>query len=577
MKRFATVLICLLLAAGSAFAGVKNPDTLTLVHANTTITLDPGTCYSSTAFSKIQNIYEPLIFFKGSSTAEFMPVLATEVPTKANGGISEDGTLYTFKIRKGVKFHNGNDLTSEDVAYSLKRAMIIDQNGGPSWMLLEALFGIGSTRGDDGKMLPGIAERIDKAVTVKGDTVSINLDRPFPPFLSILCYSNGYIVDKEWAIENGCWNDNAADAAKFNNPNMGSEPLHHKANGTGPYKLADWEPSVRMVFTRNEGYWGRKPAVKTAVYQVVNEWSTRKLMLQNGDVDRAQVDDTYVSEALEMKDVKCCQSPELSMFAVFFNQDIVSKGNPYSGSGKLDGEGIPSDFFADINVRKAFAHCFDRETYKEDVFAGRTILPTSPIIEGLPYHKDVPVYEFDLKKAAEYMKKAFGGKVWEKGFKMNIIYYSGKTTCEAAALMLAENMNSLNPKFRVEVLDVSLKDFNSLYRQRVFPIFVTGWGADYPDPHNFAQPFLHSAGAYGKAAGLKDKEMDALIEKGIVVVDPSERKAIYERVQELYYSKALGIPLFQPTQFRAYRDWVKGYVPHPMTTDAMEKFYELSK
>lgn len=577
MKRLVCSIVCLLLMAGNGHAGVKNPDTITLAHANTTITLDPATCYSSTAFGKIKNIYEPLIDFKGSSTEDFIPVLATEVPTVKNGGISEDGTVYTFTIRKGVTFHNGNDLTAEDVAYTIKRAMIVDQNGGPAWMMLEALFGIDSTRGDDGSMLPGIAEKIDRAVTVHGDTVSIRLHRPFPPFMAILCYASGYILDREWAVESGCWDGDPATAGQYNNPTIGSEPLHHKTNGTGPYTLVEWEPSVRMVFSRNDNYWGKKPAMGTAVYLVVNEWSTRKLMLQNGDVDRAQVDDTYISEALDMQNMKFFESPELGMFAAFMNQDIVSRGNPYSGSGALDGKGIPADFFADINIRKAFAHCFDRETYNRDVFNGRAIMPTSPIVQGLPFHTDVPVYAYDLKKAAEYMKKAFGGKVWEKGFAMSIIYFTGKTTTESAALMLAENMNSLNPKFRVEVLDVSLKDFNSLYRQRVFPIFLTGWGADYPDPHNFAQPFMDSAGAYGKSSSIRNAEVDTLIRQGIEVVDPAARRDIYHRLQAIYHEEALGIPLYQPTQFRTYRDWITGYVPHPMTTDAMEKFYELSK
>jgi peptide/nickel transport system substrate-binding protein len=579
MKRILAIALCLamLAAYGAAWAKAKNPDMYILAHSNTTITLDPGTCYSSTAWAKIMNIYEPLVFFKGSSTEEYKPVLATEVPTKANGGISADGTVYTFKIRKGVKFQNGNDLTAEDVEYTFKRALIVDQMGGPTWMLLEALFGIGSTRGKDGKMIPGLAEKIDKAITVKGDAVSFKLHKPFPPFLALVAFANGLVIDKQWSIKQGCWDGDIANAAKYNNPGMGKEPLHKVTNGTGPYMLKDWKPNVSMTFERNQAYWGKKPAIKTAVVKIVKEWSTRKLMLQNGDVDRANVDAPYIPEVKDMKNLSFYESAELGMYAGFFNQNIEPTGNPYIGSGKLDGNGIPLDFFSDLNVRKAFAHCFDRATYKEDVFNGRVILPTSPVIKGLPYHKDVPVHEFDLKKAAEYMKKAWGGKVWDKGFKMSIVYFTGKATLEAAANILAEHVNALNPKFRVEVINITLKDFNAQYRDRIFPIFMTGWGADYPDPHNFAQPFMHSAGAYGRGSGLSDKEVDGLIQKGIATVEPEKRRKIYHRIQELYYERAMGLPLYQPTQFRAYRDWVKGYIPHPMLTDANEMFWNLSK
>jgi peptide/nickel transport system substrate-binding protein len=510
MKRLLAILVCLALvaAAGAAAAQVKNPDMFILAHSNTTITLDPGTCYSSTAWAKIMNIYEPLVFFDGSSTEKYKPVLAAEVPSKANGGISEDGKTYSFPIRKGVKFQNGADLTPEDVEYTFERALIIDQNGGPTWMLLEALFGIGSTRGKDGKMLPGLAQKIDEAIQVKDGKVIFKLHKPFPPFLALVAFANGLIIDKDWAIAQGCWDGDMANAAKYNNPTIGQEPLHKVANGTGPYRLKDWQPNISMTFERNGGYWGKKPAIKTAVVKIVKEWSTRKLMLQNGDVDRANVDAPYIPEVKDMKDLKFYESAELGMYAGFFNQNILAAGNPYVGSGKLDGQGIPADFFSDLNVRKAFAHCFDRATYKEDVFNGRVILPTSPVIEGLPYHKDVPVHQYDLEKAAGYMKKAWGGQVWDKGFKMSIIHFTGKATLEAAANILAENVNSLNPKFRVEVINITLKDFNAQYRDRVFPIFMTGWGADYPDPHNFAQPFMHSAGAYGSGSGLSDEEID---------------------------------------------------------------------
>lgn len=567
----------LLLLTGLSFAEVKNPDTFILAHSNTVITLDPATCYSSTAWARIMNIYENLIFFEGSSTEKFKPVLAMEVPTKANGGISEDGTLYTFHIRPGVKFHNGNDLTAEDVAYTFKRALLTDQGGGPTWMLLEAMFNVGSTRDKDGKMIPGMAEKIDRAITAEGDRVTFKLVRPFPPFPAILSYAHGSIIDREWAIEQGCWNGRIADAAQYNNPNIGAESLHHVTNGTGPYKLKSWEPGQQMTFERFDGYWGEKPQLKNAIVKIVKEWSTRKLLLKNGDVDRANVDAPYIPEAREMEHLTFYESPELGMYAGFFNQNIQPDGNAHIGSGRLDGQGIPVDFFADVNVRKAFCHAFDRKTYKTDVFNDRVIMPTSPIIDGLPFHKDVPIHEYDLEKAADYMKKALAGKVWEKGFKMNIVFFSGKATLEAAATMLAENINSLNPKFMVEVMEISLKDFNSQYRQRLFPLFLTGWGADYPDPHNFAQPFMHSAGAYGSGSGLADKEIDGLIQKGIETVDPEARKDIYYRLQELYYTKAIGLPLYQPTQFRAYRDWVKGYVPHPMLTDANELFYNLSK
>jgi peptide/nickel transport system substrate-binding protein len=158
-------------------------------------------------------------------------------------------------------------------------------------------------------------------------------------------------------------------------------------------------------------------------------------MLQNGDADRVVVDTPYVPEVKAMKQLKIYEVPQLGFTAGMFCRKINPAGNPNIGSGKLDGNGIPPDFFSDINVRKAFLHAFDRETYKQDVFHGLVIMPTSPNVEGLPYHQAVPVYAFDLKKAAEYMQKAWDGQVWEKGFKMIITHNTGNEMREAAAVM----------------------------------------------------------------------------------------------------------------------------------------------
>lgn len=100
-----------------------------------------------------------------------------------------------------------------------------------------------------------------------------------------------------------------------------------------------------------------------------------------------------------------------------FCQKVNPDGNTSIGSGKLDGEGIPADFFSDINVRKAFMHAFDRDLYREDVLQNIDSVPSNPNVVGLPYAIDVPVYEYDLEKAADYMKKAWGGEVWKKASK----------------------------------------------------------------------------------------------------------------------------------------------------------------
>ncbi|MGD9085744.1 MAG: ABC transporter substrate-binding protein, partial [Desulfobacterales bacterium] len=321
-QKLVILLLALLSGVSAVLAGTKNPDTFILATYGTLRTLDPAACYDTTGGQRILNIYEPLIFYDASKTDAFIPLLTTQVPTLENGGISANGTLYAFTIRKGVKFHNGADLTPDDVAYSLKRNMIADPDGGPMWMLLEAVTGKNSTRDENGKIRPGIFKLIDTAISVKGERVIIRLPRPYPPLMGILANSCAVVLDREWAIANGTWDGRIENAAKYNNPAPGHEPLQKVANGTGAFRFKSWEPSKQFVFERFDGYWGARPTLKRAIVKYVKEWSTRKLMLQNGDADRVTVDIPYVPEVKAMPDLKIYKVPQLSVSFALFCQKI---------------------------------------------------------------------------------------------------------------------------------------------------------------------------------------------------------------------------------------------------------------
>ncbi len=575
--------ILLFLFSAFLYSVLLNPavaadkDTFVKADYGTERTLDPGTVYDTTSGMRVYNIYERLVAFDGASTEKFIPELAVEVPTFENGGISKDGKTYTFKIRKGVKFHNGATLTPEDVEYSFERGMIVDQAGGPQWMMLEALTGEGGTRDKDNKIVAGIFKKIIDAVEAKGDTVIFHLPVPYPPLMGILSYASSSIINKKWAMENKCWDGRLENAAKFNGPDFNTEPLQKITNGTGPYKLKEWVPSNQFVFERFDGYWGKKPYFKNAIVKYVPEWTTRKLMLQNGDADQVQLDATYIDEVQSMKGVTIYKVPQLSYTAAMFCQAINPTGNPDIGSGKLDGQGIPPDFFSDIHVRKAFCHTINWKAMKEDVGKNLIELPGSPNVIGLPYYKEVPLYEFDLKKAEAEIKQAFGGKVWETGFKMTITHNTGNVFREAAAHMMAENMMALNPKFKIEVRNIEWKDYTVKYRQFAYPVFIIGWGADYPDPHNFLYTFMHSNGVYAKYAGFKNPDVDALCDAGIQNIDPAKRKEAYSKLQDLWREYAIGNNVYQKIMVKPYRSEIKGFVGNPMFDDSHEILKDLYK
>ncbi|ETR73681.1 MAG: peptide/nickel transport system substrate-binding protein [Candidatus Magnetoglobus multicellularis str. Araruama] len=471
-------------------------------------------------------------------------------------------------IRPNVWFHNGQPLTAEDVIYSFKRNMIVDPVSGPMWMLLEALTGNRSTRNNDGTINKQVIAQIDKAITCQNNTVVFHLPVPYPPFLALLTQAFSVVISRSWAIENHCWNGNIKQVHKFNNPQPGTEPLHHIANGTGAYRFKQWDPANQFIFERFNKYWGPQPYFQTAIIKCIKEWSARKLILQNGDAHRVSVDAPYYRDVRQMAHVKISRVPQLSVSCAFFCQNVKSKDN--TGSGKLDGNGIPHNFFSDIHARKAFMHLFDRQSYGKEVFDGNAIIPSSPIIDGLSYQTNVPIYPYNLDMALTHLKKAWNGRVWKMGLYMVLAHNTGNEMREIAAHMLAENLMKICPKCRVDVIQVDWKDYLLGYRSFKYPIFITGWVADFPDPHNFVFPFMHSSGTYGRLMGLSNSSIDQLCDEGILTTDSDRRKSIYEKLQHLWYEKAFGLILYQQVNLRVYRDTVEGYVLNPMLTDGWE-------
>ncbi|MEE9191371.1 MAG: ABC transporter substrate-binding protein [Candidatus Aerophobetes bacterium] len=562
-NKWMLVLLVSSMVLGAAAAGVaqeiKNPDTLIVAGYGTVDSLDPAYAYDTSSGVRIINIYETLIFWDGEKTDQFIPMLATKVPSLENGLLAPDGLTYTFPIRAGVKFHNGEVMTPEDVEYSFERAMVLDPSGGPIWMLLEPLLGVGSTR--KGDEIAVSFEDIDKAVEVEGNNIVFHLKQPYPPFLSVLSNQWGAVVSKKFVVENGGWPGTAETFNDFNNPESGEETLHAISCGTGPFELERWEPGVETVLVRNDDYWKDPAKLKRVVVKFVEEWTTRKLMFLAGDVDVVQVDTQYIREMEDLEGIRVHKNlPVLACTAAFYNFQINPEGNADIGSAELDGQGIPPDFFSDKDVRLGFSYSFDWDIYLRDVWLGEAYQPVSPIVRGLPYlNPDQPVYKYDKAKAEEHFKKAWGGQVWEKGFKMTILYNIGNAQRRTAAHMFEDNLEVLNPKFSIDVRPVDWATYVRELRKNTLTLFIIGWLADYPDPHNFIHPFMHTNGAFSAFQSYSDPRVDALIEQGVATVDPEERKDIYYELQAIYYEDVPSVGIYQQLQRRYERDWVQGW------------------
>jgi peptide/nickel transport system substrate-binding protein len=571
-RTFVALLTCALiltLLGGGVAQGqaVRNPDTLVLVRFGDPESLDPAYAYD-TASSEIflWHVYETLIFFNGGSTGAFVPMLATEVPTVANGGISRDGKTYTFKLRQGVKFHDGTTMTAEDVKYSLLRFMFMDRDGGPSWILLAPILGVDVTRDDKGNLDQGLFARANQAIKTSGDTISITLKEPYAPFLSIMAQWS-MVVNRRWAIAQGDWNGTAAGLRTLNNPAKPEDTkLFDKGNGTGPFRLVQWDRQNRQaILERFDGYWRAPAKLRRVIYRVVEDFGPRRLMLQQGDADIVSVNRVEQSQVEGLPGVRVVDDlPQLVVTGIYMNLKIdTTGGNPDVGSGRLDGNGVPPDFFADVNVRRGVAYAFDYATAIRDCNRGKAAVNRGPIPNGMfGYNPNQPWFTTDRARAEAAFREARGGQVWANGFKFTIAFNSGNTTRQCMAQVLKTNLEALNPKFKVDVRGVTWAQYLSLYRQSKLPMWIIGWAADYPDPDNFVTPFMHSTGTYAKAQGYNNPQVDKLIQDARNETDPAKRRAIYFQLMRIAYEDPITLYL-QPTGFIVMRNWVRGWYNNP--------------
>ncbi|MBW6474196.1 MAG: hypothetical protein K0B14_13805 [Anaerolineaceae bacterium] len=277
----------------------RDTTTINVASIGDPLVFDPAAAYDTASGEVLQNIYETLVFYDGIKTDEFVPQLAE------SWEVSDDGTVWTFTIREGVKFHEGGDLTPSDVAYSFQRGLLQGGYSTPQWLLAEPFFGVGidditgivddfesaddreALMANDPDVLVSACETV-KAAIVADDaagTVTMTLAQPWGPFLATIANNWGAIMDMEWVVENGGWDGSCDTWQNFYSMEDADNPFRAITNGTGAYKLDHWTPDQEVILTAFEGYWGEPARTERVALLNISEFGTRFAMLQAGDAD----------------------------------------------------------------------------------------------------------------------------------------------------------------------------------------------------------------------------------------------------------------------------------------------------
>ena len=555
-----TLALSLLLLVPAAVRAQQS-STTTFVHltGRRWLTLDPANAFDAVSHIVVGNVYESLLTFKSVAQMDaFEPFLASRVPSIENGLISKDRLRYALPIRQGVRFHDGSVMTAEDVRYSFLRFMLLDSEGGPAALLLRPLLGVTSTRDAAGKRVISFQDAA-RAVAVEDGQVVFTLKKPDSSFLKLLA-SLPIVTSRAWATAQKDWDGSEKSWIAFNARPVDQTGLHARMNGTGPFRL-ERAGDDELVLARHDEYWRLPSALERVRFKVVPNGSLRLFMLQAGDADSSYLEDFFRPYAKATKGLLVIDSlPDEDLGEIlFFNLKTAAEGNDILGSGRLDGAGIPPDFFSDIEVRRGFAWAFDYERFARAAYGSKARRVRGPFPPSMVPDTDGTPYTKDLEKARAAFRKAFGGEVWKNGFVLPAAYSGDNQSRKLAAEALQAGLKEVNPLFKVRLHPLQSQEYYDALESRKLPLFINGYYSDYPDPNSYAFGLLQSQSYFPKYQSFSDPEIDALIEEAAGEADSAARKSLYQRLNVLAEKTLPAIYTYAAPPLRACRDWVSGY------------------
>ncbi|MEA4846466.1 MAG: ABC transporter substrate-binding protein [Clostridiaceae bacterium] len=489
---------------------------LVIGRANDSVSLDPSCTTEMDSFKVTVNVLETLVKCERSGDG-IVPLLAESWKS------SEDGLNWVFRLRQGIKFHDGTIFDAHAVVFNFNRWMDEENpyHNGP-FSYWSYIFG----------GFPGFV----RSVTALDDySVEIKLNKPFAPFLYALTMPAFGMVSPE--------------AIKTYTGDLSEHPV-----GTGPFIFKSWERNSNIVLVRNEKYWNGAAQVDEIEFKVIPGNKERLEELRQGTI--------HIADYLSPEDIAYIRyDPDLHLyFRPSFNVGYMAMNN----------EKPP---FNNRLVRAAINHAIDKDKLINDVFynlakPAATFLP--PSLWG--YNGSLETYDYNPEKSRQLLAEAG----YPEGFNATLWVMSASREYFPkpleAAQFIKENLMKVN-------IDVKIEIFNwDEYLRRIHngehEIALIGWTGDYTDPDNFLYTMLASENAKPGLAGnysfYKSAEADQLLAQARQTANMDFRRNLYRRLQELVNYDIPSVPLVHTTPVLAARLSVKGYTPHMTGIESLE-------
>jgi len=508
---------------------VSAQTTLVFGNPGEPVELDPAVLVDTISSRITTQIFEGLVKYKGATT-EVVPALAEKWQ------VSPDGTVWTFTLRKNVKFHDGTPFDASAVVWNFDRWRLTTHpqhenkvKAGKAFEHFESQFG-----GFDDKCV------IAKMEATAPATVRVTLRAPQGPFLANLAmYSMG--IASPHAVEKA--------GVEF-----GKSPI-----GTGPYKFVEWKAGQEVVLDANPDYWdkGGIPKIPRLLIRNIKDNSQRLAALKAGEIQGF--------EGLNPDDVKVVRADP--------NLQILLRPTNTTGYVAFN---FKVKEFQDKRVRLAFAHAINKKVIVEALYGGTGMVATQlqpPPLWG--YNKDLKDYEYNPQRARELLKDAGFGQglkeiTWEDGHKEPLqfwympvarpYYPNPKEIAEAIAADLAK------AGVTVQLQTTDWTVYLDKRKNGQMPLYMLGWTGDNGDPDNFVCYFFCSPGI-SREGFYANQALADLLMNAQQLTDHPKRAALYRKAEQLIHDDVVRIFIAHNQPPIPFQRRVRGYVPNPTAVE----------
>ena len=467
------------------------------------LTLDPAISADMSSHTYVMQIFSGLV--RLDQELNIVPDIAESWEE------SLDGKTYTFHLRQGVKFHNGRDVKAADFKYSWERACHPDTGSGTAATYLGDIVGAKD-------MLAGKTGEISGVEVIDDYTLQVTIDAPRAYFLDKLAYPTAFVVDMV-NVESG--------------QNWWREP-----DGTGPFKLREWTPSQRLILERSQIYYGEPAKLEQIIFHFLA--GAPMALYETGQIDVTLVSTSYIDQASDETNPLhqgLAVTPELSLYYIGFN--------------------TAQPPFDDVNVRRAFCLAVNKERIAEVILRDMVGVADGILPPGMPgYSESLEGLDYDVEKAKELIAASKYEDVSSLPPIILTVSGYGNYIPRYLGAIIQEWQQNLGVEISVRQLEPEIFIYN--LKQEKDDMFILGWIADYPDPHNFLD-ILFYTGSENNFFEYSNLDLDALLDQAAIEQDEATRLPMYQQAEQLVVDEAPCLPLWHGTNHILVKPYVKDY------------------